>query len=1279
MRYPGARLSHVDYKIGWVCALPVELAAAEALLDETHDALPSDASDTNTYTFGRIHQHNIVIACLPRGRYGTNNAANVAAHMHRSFPCLRVQLMVGIGGGVPMNGDLRLGDVVIGETVVQHDLGKIVRDGRFEPVGRPYEPPRELMTAVTNMEAKLERNPSQLHTALAEMLRRHPHMTAYANSSRLQDCLYDSSYDHVGSNNTCDGCDSSKRLIRPCRIDGSPRIHYGAIASGNQVIKDAQTRDLLAQRLNILCVEMEAAGLMHTLPCLVIRGICDYADSHKQKQWQPYAAATAAACAKELLSVIPERELQSPSPPSPDCRKQILDSLCFKRIDSRHEEIETAQSRTCEWLLRDPRFLDWLDSSKLSQHHGFLWIKGKPGSGKSTLMKFLLGNAKKGAGQNAVVLAFFFNARGGHLEKSTTGMFRSLLSQLFERVPELQDVLDDLPPDLDGGNIQWDLGTVRKLFFRTIPKLGSRRLIFFIDALDECDDSQVRDMVIDFENLGNVAAQSAIQFYVCFSSRHYPHIRIETGMQLNLEDQAGHTEDIQKYVRKNLSIGTSQAARETKEDVIKKTGGIFLWAVLVLPILEKEFGNGRIDRVKTRLQELPPGLSGLFRDILRRDNDDLDSLLLSIQWILYARHPMRPEEFYYAVLSGLNPESEYLAEWDPEYTTADTIQKFVLGSSKGLAEMTRSDYPTVQFIHESVRDYLIKDNGLRELFPELEQDFESSCHNRLKQCCQTYMQVDISAYLHSTDTLPTASSKEAKDPRENVSNKFPFLKYAVHQIFYHADAAAIAYPQESFLQELDLSGWINLVNVFETFAVRRYTSSASLQYILAENNLSRLLSAALKIDPTTDVEGERYFFPLLAAAVNGNEDSAKVLVKEGANIKVKDKQERTALYLAAETGHLGMVQILLEGKADVNAQGGYYGNALQAALVKGYNEIVALLLDKGADVNAQGGYYGNALQAVSIKGHDKIAALLFEKGAEVNTQGGVYRNALNAASVNNYDKIVTLLIGRGADVNAQGGVYGNALNAALALGFDKIAVLLFEGGADVHVQGKYGSKLLSLAVGKGLEATARLLIKRGADVNAQCGFHGNALQIASIKGYDKMVTLLLERGAHVNAQGGFYGNALQAASVKGYDKIVTLLLDKGANVNAQGGYYGNALRAASIKGYDKIAELLLKRGADVNAQGGYYGNALQAASIKGHDKIAALLLKKGADVNAQGGYYGNALQAALIEGNDKIAALLLKRGADVNAQGGYYGNALQATLIGGYDNIATLLRKNAAI
>jgi nucleoside phosphorylase len=87
-------------------------------------------------------------------------------------------------------------------------------------------------------------------------------------------------------------------------------VHYGTIASGNQVMRSAAERDRVSAELGgVLCFEMEAAGLMNSFPSLVIRGICDYADSHKNKRWQPYAAATAAACAKEVLSVIPPAEV----------------------------------------------------------------------------------------------------------------------------------------------------------------------------------------------------------------------------------------------------------------------------------------------------------------------------------------------------------------------------------------------------------------------------------------------------------------------------------------------------------------------------------------------------------------------------------------------------------------------------------------------------------------------------------------------------------------------------------------------------------------------------------------------------------------------------------------------------------------------------------------------------------------------------------------------------------------------------------------------------------
>jgi nucleoside phosphorylase len=122
------------------------------------------------------------------------------------------------------------------------------------------------------------------------------------------DQLFQAEYPHPGGPN-CRSCDQSRIVERDDRRNQNPKFHYGIIGSANTVVKDAGLREELRRVFRIVCVEMEAAGLMDSFPCLVIRGICDYADSHKNKKWQPYAAATAAAYMKELLSVIPPKDV----------------------------------------------------------------------------------------------------------------------------------------------------------------------------------------------------------------------------------------------------------------------------------------------------------------------------------------------------------------------------------------------------------------------------------------------------------------------------------------------------------------------------------------------------------------------------------------------------------------------------------------------------------------------------------------------------------------------------------------------------------------------------------------------------------------------------------------------------------------------------------------------------------------------------------------------------------------------------------------------------------
>ena len=309
------KLRREDYTVGWICALPLEMAAATTMLDEIHANLPIRPNDHNTYTLGRIGAHNIVVACLPSGVYGTTSAATVASQMLSSFESIRFGLMVGIGGGVPgKDADIRLGDVVVSKPdknfggVIQYDYGKTITGGHFERTGKLDKPPQALLTAVAKLQAVHMVNDSRILTYLSEIKRR-TKMSNFTHRGQQQDQLFQAEYDHVGSGNTCNCCDPGKLVARSARAMDEPVVHYGLIASGNQVMKHGGTRDRLARELGIICFDMEAAGLMDDFPCLVIRGICDYADSHKNKQWQEYAAATAAAYAKEILSVIPARQI----------------------------------------------------------------------------------------------------------------------------------------------------------------------------------------------------------------------------------------------------------------------------------------------------------------------------------------------------------------------------------------------------------------------------------------------------------------------------------------------------------------------------------------------------------------------------------------------------------------------------------------------------------------------------------------------------------------------------------------------------------------------------------------------------------------------------------------------------------------------------------------------------------------------------------------------------------------------------------------------------------
>lgn len=306
---PRIRYTRDEYTVAWICAKPVEMAAAQCMLDQIHENLPVQPNDSNSYILGRIREHNVVIACSPRGKDTAIEASSVVVRLLSSFRSVRFGLIVGTGGGIPSGGaDVRLGDIVVSRPtgmyggVVQCDYGAVLNDGHFGRKGVIASPPQILLTALSKLQAHQIIHTGEFLNFYSEL-----EWTVDEGSSVFarpsgDDRLYHSDYRHLDTRSqNCAKCDKSKAVFQESRDQDTPVVHYGIVASSDHAVESSEIRDKLGRELGAYCVETKAAGVMDNLPCIVICGICDYADSHKDDKWQGYASGVAAAYAKELL------------------------------------------------------------------------------------------------------------------------------------------------------------------------------------------------------------------------------------------------------------------------------------------------------------------------------------------------------------------------------------------------------------------------------------------------------------------------------------------------------------------------------------------------------------------------------------------------------------------------------------------------------------------------------------------------------------------------------------------------------------------------------------------------------------------------------------------------------------------------------------------------------------------------------------------------------------------------------------------------------------------
>jgi ankyrin repeat protein len=966
------------------------------------------------------------------------------------------------------------------------------------------------------------------------------------------------------------------------------------------------------------------------------------------------------------------RKFDSQTPEAPSTvsshptKSDIINFLRFDQIDDRFSNIRSGHSRTCKWLLTSPVYLAWLNDSILPEHHGFFWVRGKPGSGKSTLTKFAFLELKKSF-PDTPLLSFFFNARGTLLEKSTLGLYRSLLVQFLDIFPggQLNNLLDI--PTLGHGvleeRLQSDSELLRQLLVRVLQIVDWHNIMIVIDALDECDEDEVRDMIELFEQLGENAISSGKVFHVLFSSRHYPHITIQRSVQMILEDQSDHSKDIEKYIASELKVGHGRQFEQIRQEICDKASGIFMWVVLAVKILKKALDHGQVHALRRKLQEIPANLHELFRSILTRDTQNMEEMKLCLQWILYANRPLKREELYFAILSGLEPHDPFQV-WNAEDIAVNDMSLFILSSSKGLAEITKSKSKThtVQFIHESVRDFLLKENGLSQVLADIEINAAGLSHNRLKECCTFYIR-QIRNVLPFMPNLPPANTQEAAELRMDASRRFPFIEYATHNILAHADSSqAEGVDQRQFIVDFRTEDWVNFYNLLERTIINRLEKAADLVYILAERDCPNLIDLCQdKIWKRQFGHLGRYRNPMFAAIVKNNHAVFHALVgndvsmdPHGFNFTCPVK-EFTSFLIKHESTPL-VSRFLQIYNIDV----GSWDRMLKFALNIGKTALVELLLRQAVRNNiAVKEYTVPLMKAVTCKefhpdflrfiislpegdkrmllwasvtgDHRLVEHILDEFEIDINIRIEHFGSILLVALIHEHRELAELCIARKADTSITAEDQGNVLAWASAKGYTEMVKVIIDQGTDVNVPcKKFGSALLASLI-YGNRETQELLLAQGADIDASFAEHGETLQViiakelpyitpearfpsagsnaTPLESYQYQL-MLLER--HNKKRLMMARNGTSENREVSLISCVLRLINLGANVNARGGKYGSALQAASARGYTSIVKLLLERGADVNTTpGGEYSTPMELAEARDFQDIVELLKARG--------------------------------------------------------------------
>jgi ankyrin repeat domain-containing protein 50 len=935
--------SRDDYLVGWICALPIEVAAAKATLDCIHHNIPPDPNldDNNNYILGSLQGHNVVLAYPNFGVYGETSVADVATQLHVSFKSVRFNLMIGIAGGVPdTTEDIRLGDLVVSKStagwpgVVQYDVNEERAEDQFIRGRALDEPTPLLLTATRKAETAAIFDESQMAQYISEIVWKDP--ATFAHPGPDQDVLFESNYDHTAiesEENGCNHCNPDRIQPRQPRETRGPIVHYGLIASGHHLMRNGMTRDKLAHKQGVLCFETEAAGLKDAAQYLVIRGICDYADSHSSKLWHAYAAVAAAAYAKEVLSFIPKVPKTIPLATNTYAEAvPVLDALLLTRPEVDRKSLIALKGRrvdgTCEWLIQQPSYQQWLADADPP----LLWISGGPGKGKTMLAIYITEVLQLVVEPTENVLLYYFCSNRDKNRNTALTIMRGIIHQWIDLHPHLARYIKN---SFEGAETTKytvsSFVSLWRVFLTLLRQSGSSQVVCVLDGLDECEKESLRQLLDAVGNyLSNSREKSRARLKLILLSRPQPAMlesKLGQYQQIKLDDSDTEiSHDVERYIfakvaelasEQNLS---EEMVAQVQQALLAGADGTFLWVGFVA----NELQGRSWDKINEILHRVPKGLGGVYQRLLQQI-DDKEALVPILQWIVLAARPLTVGEL--TVATGIKPSGTF-----PATEVIKNRLRFC-----GLLVKIEGD--VVNLVHESAKEFFQSDHVnikgismfrmsqdthrtlMRTCLAHVERGYgtprridERSGHNSLLSYASQYWPLH---FHHAIDVIDATS--EFSRPFFQVDSP---IRDEWWKFYWDQEKNGGNPPSFTLLH---LAAYLGIV--------------PWAKMLISEH--ARLISRKDNYGRT----------PLFWAVNRGHRDIAEVLLDHGARVNAKDRSKLTVLHIAVTGQHKDIVSLLLDQGAHLESKSEQGDTALIRAILANSREIIKILLEHGARVN----------------------------------------------------------------------------------------------------------------------------------------------------------------------------------------------------------------------------------------------------------------------------------------------------------------------------------------